>query len=207
MVFAVTMLWLNKPAQLITWATLGFNFALGFSAWHTLAINHLLLPRPLRPGLLPTLGLLLGGLFFWLLGIVAVLDQLQKIGWLTLMSVEQALGRPAPRLIPVVRCLLKLAPRLQYNATLEDAQMSLRTYSHALLIIFFAVANYSRAQDPIDFRPAPPFLQLPPNTKLGPCSGVDIDSRGNIYLIQRQSPPILCLRLRRANSSAPGAHR
>ena len=43
----------------------------------------------------------------------------------------------------------------------------------------------------INFRPAPPFLQLPPETKLGPCSGVDLDSRGNIYVIQRQSPPIL----------------
>jgi hypothetical protein len=83
-VFAVTMLWLNKPAQLITWATLGFNFALGFSAWHTLAINHLLLPRPLRPGFFPSLSLILGGLFFWLLGIVAVLDQLQKIGVVSL---------------------------------------------------------------------------------------------------------------------------
>jgi DNA-binding beta-propeller fold protein YncE len=28
--------------------------------------------------------------------------------------------------------------------------------------------------------------------QLGPCSGVDIDSRGNVYVIQRQSPPILC---------------
>jgi len=83
-VFAVALLWLNKPAQLITWATLGFNFALGFSAWHTLAINHLLLPRQLRPGLVPTLGLLVGGLFFSLLGVVAVLDQLQKTGLIRL---------------------------------------------------------------------------------------------------------------------------
>jgi hypothetical protein len=83
-VFGVTMLWLNKPAQLITWATLGFNFALGFSCWHTLAINHLLLPRELRPGLLPTIGLIVGGLFFWLLGVVSVLDQLQKVGWIEL---------------------------------------------------------------------------------------------------------------------------
>lgn len=83
-VFGVTMLWLNKPAQLITWATLGFNFALGFSAWHTLAINRLLLPKQLRPGLWPMLGLLFGGLFFWMLGIVSTLDQLQKIGWIKL---------------------------------------------------------------------------------------------------------------------------
>lgn len=83
-IWGVTMLWLNKPAQLITWATLGFNFALGFSCWHTLAINHLLLPRQLRPGILPSVGLILAGIFFWILGIVAVLDQLQKIGWVSL---------------------------------------------------------------------------------------------------------------------------
>ena len=83
-VFGVTMLWLNKPVQLITWATLGFNFALGFSCWHTVAINNLLLPRQLRPSLLPNLGLIAGGIFFWMLGIVAVLDQLQKIGWVSL---------------------------------------------------------------------------------------------------------------------------
>lgn len=28
--------------------------------------------------------------------------------------------------------------------------------------------------------------------QLGPCSGVDIDSRGNVYVIQRKTPPILC---------------
>jgi hypothetical protein len=83
-VFGITMLWLNKPAQLITWATLGFNFALGFSCWHALAINHLLLPPKLRPGLIPSLGLIIGGAFFGMLGVVAVLDQLQKIGLIVL---------------------------------------------------------------------------------------------------------------------------
>jgi hypothetical protein len=79
-VFGVTMLWLNKPAQLITWATLGFNFALGFSCWHTLVINRVLLPRELRPGIVPTICLVVGGIFFWMLGVVSVLDQLQKVG-------------------------------------------------------------------------------------------------------------------------------
>jgi DNA-binding beta-propeller fold protein YncE len=36
------------------------------------------------------------------------------------------------------------------------------------------------------------FLKLKDDMKLGPCSGVDIDSRGNVYVIQRKSPPILC---------------
>ena len=52
-IFSVITLWLNKPAQLITWATLGYNFALGFSCWHTLVLNRLLLPRELRPGIVP----------------------------------------------------------------------------------------------------------------------------------------------------------
>ncbi|MBC7853368.1 MAG: hypothetical protein IAF94_08035 [Pirellulaceae bacterium] len=71
------------------------------------------------------------------------------------------------------------------------------------LLLLATLAADSSAQDinrvvrgspdpaPINFRPAPSFLQLPPNTKRGPCSGVDLDSRGNIYVIQRQSPPIL----------------
>jgi hypothetical protein len=83
-VFGVAMLWLNKPAQLITWATLEFNFALGFSCFHTVAINRLLLPRELRPGWFPSLSLIVGGLFFWMLGVVAVMDQLQKAGLIKL---------------------------------------------------------------------------------------------------------------------------
>jgi hypothetical protein len=83
-VFGVAMLWLNKPAQLITWATLGFNFALGFSCWHTLVINRVLLPPELRPGIVPAISLILGGIFFWTLGVVSVLDQLQKVGVIAL---------------------------------------------------------------------------------------------------------------------------
>jgi hypothetical protein len=76
--FGLVMLWLNKPAELIKWATLGFNLALGFSCWHTLAINKLLLPRELRPGLFSTLGLVLGGVFFMALFLVTAGNQL---GW------------------------------------------------------------------------------------------------------------------------------
>ncbi|HEX5102698.1 MAG TPA: hypothetical protein VFV87_02745, partial [Pirellulaceae bacterium] len=83
-VFGITMLWLNKPAELIKWATLGYNFALGFSCWHTLALNRILLPPKLRPSLVPAIGLVLGGIFFWTLGTVAVLDQFSKLGWIHL---------------------------------------------------------------------------------------------------------------------------
>jgi poly(3-hydroxybutyrate) depolymerase/sugar lactone lactonase YvrE len=49
-----------------------------------------------------------------------------------------------------------------------------------------------QAHSAIDFRPVADFLKLPEGMKLGPCSGVDLDSRGNLYVIQRQSPPVLC---------------
>ena len=78
--FVLVMLWLNKPAELIKWATLGYNFALGFSCWHTLVINRVLLPRELRPGWFPTACLIVGGIYFWLLGTVTLLDALSKVG-------------------------------------------------------------------------------------------------------------------------------
>jgi DNA-binding beta-propeller fold protein YncE len=72
----------------------------------------------------------------------------------------------------------------------------LRATSAACLAITFAVliatSLRSEAEDTIDFRPVDSFLKLPDDQKLGPCSGVDIDSRGNVYVIQRKSPPILC---------------
>jgi hypothetical protein len=74
--FGLAMLWLNKPAELIKWATLGFNFALGFSCWHTLAVNTLLLPRALRPGWFMRIALILGGVFFLALGVLTTLNQL-----------------------------------------------------------------------------------------------------------------------------------
>ncbi|MCI0361073.1 MAG: Nramp family divalent metal transporter [Planctomycetaceae bacterium] len=74
--FVLAMLWLNTPAELIKWGTLGFNLALGFSSWHTLFINTLLLPRELRPGLFPRLALLFGGMFFVLLFVLTLLNQL-----------------------------------------------------------------------------------------------------------------------------------
>jgi hypothetical protein len=77
--FGMAMLWLNKPAELIKWATLGFNFALGFSCFHTLAVNALLLPRPLRPGIFPRLILVFGGLFFLALGVLTTLNQLEML--------------------------------------------------------------------------------------------------------------------------------
>ncbi len=74
-----TMLWLNRPTTLIKIATIGYNFALGFSAWHTLALNIVLLPRPLRPAWPIRVGLVLAGLYFLMLGFVSTLKEFNLI--------------------------------------------------------------------------------------------------------------------------------
>ena len=74
--FGMVALWLNEPQSLIEWATIGFNLALGFSCWHTVAINTLLLPRELRPGWFMRISLILGGVFFAALFVVTALKKL-----------------------------------------------------------------------------------------------------------------------------------
>ena len=63
------------------------------------------------------------------------------------------------------------------------------------VIILFALTTSpvnATAQERIDFTPVNEFLKLPAGMELGQCSAVDVDSRGNVYVIQRKSPPILC---------------
>ncbi|MBI2481639.1 MAG: hypothetical protein HYV60_24235, partial [Planctomycetia bacterium] len=49
------------------------------------------------------------------------------------------------------------------------------------------------ADEPLDFRADATFAQLPDSITLGACSGVAINSEGNIYLFHRGKQPILCL--------------
>ncbi|MEX0703138.1 MAG: Nramp family divalent metal transporter [Planctomycetales bacterium] len=74
----LSMLYLGKPDDLVLIATNIMNFALGFSCWHTLAVNRILLPRTLRPGWFTTLGLFLAGLFFLAL---ATVSAVWTFGW------------------------------------------------------------------------------------------------------------------------------
>ena len=70
------LIMLALPAgDLIKYATMIFNVALGFSCWHTVVINTTLLPRELRPNWFVRIGLSLAGVFFFVLGVMAVLDQ------------------------------------------------------------------------------------------------------------------------------------
>lgn len=75
-VFVLIMLSLNKPDQLLTIATLFYNFALGVSCWHTLGVNMTLLPPALRPRPAVRVGMFLVGAYFFTLGYVATLDKL-----------------------------------------------------------------------------------------------------------------------------------
>ena len=59
-------------------ATTIYNFALGFSCWHALAVNVLLLPQELRPNWFVRVSLFSAGLFFW---VIATISALQKIGY------------------------------------------------------------------------------------------------------------------------------
>ena len=73
-IFGLIMLSL-PPADLISYATMFFNIALGISCWHTVAINTKLLPKPLRPRLFIRVALIVAGGYFFLLGTLSVLQQ------------------------------------------------------------------------------------------------------------------------------------
>ena len=76
--FGLTSLTFWHPVQLLSWAAVIYNAAMGFSCWHVLAVNLILLPRELRPNWFIRLGLVLGGLFFMAL---FVLSASKLVGW------------------------------------------------------------------------------------------------------------------------------
>lgn len=66
-VFSILMLLFVQGGLLLRIASNIFNYALGFSCWHALAVNMTLLPRELRPGWFMRIGLFCGGAFFLLI--------------------------------------------------------------------------------------------------------------------------------------------
>lgn len=56
-----------------------------------------------------------------------------------------------------------------------------------------AVSPFLSAAEPIDFRPGAAAVTLPDSITLGACSGVAVNSEGNIYLFHRGQQPIICL--------------
>ena len=79
-VFGVIMLCLEKPTTLLFIGTLIMNFALGFSCWHTLVVNMVLLPRPLRPGWFCRIALFCAGLFFLTVATISTWSTLRAKG-------------------------------------------------------------------------------------------------------------------------------
>ena len=74
------IIWLTeKPGFVFKLATTGYNFALAFSAWHTLVVNSVLLPKPLRPNIWSRVGLVFGGCVFIFLGIMSALKLAGKV--------------------------------------------------------------------------------------------------------------------------------
>jgi hypothetical protein len=77
MMLGLFLLSTSTPLALLTIATNIMNFALGFSCFHTLVINLTLLPKPLRPGWLARIGLVLAGVFFLSLAAISAVETLR----------------------------------------------------------------------------------------------------------------------------------
>ena len=71
--FGTFMLSIGKPTQLVLVSTNIMNIALGFSCFHVLVLNHVLLPKRLRPGWFMSSGLCAAGLFFTTLATISAL--------------------------------------------------------------------------------------------------------------------------------------
>jgi len=75
-IFGVIMLSVAPPLELLKFAANLFNYALGFSCFHTLFVNLTLLPEALRPGWFMRIGLAAAGTFFTLLAVITTLQLL-----------------------------------------------------------------------------------------------------------------------------------
>lgn len=65
------LVWIgDQPIVLLKASGVILNFILGFSALHTLAVNVILLPKPLRPGWFSRIGLVGCGLFFMTISVL-----------------------------------------------------------------------------------------------------------------------------------------
>jgi hypothetical protein len=77
--FGIFALLFLNPVKLLKWAGNFYNFALGFSCFHVLAVNLILLPREIRPNWFIRLGLVFGGIFFLALATISTLKSMGRI--------------------------------------------------------------------------------------------------------------------------------
>ena len=75
----ITLSLSHSPGTVVKIATNIYNFALGISCFHTLAVNTVLLPRELRPGWFARAGMALGGVFFVFLATVAAIQTARQL--------------------------------------------------------------------------------------------------------------------------------
>lgn len=75
LVFGLIMLTLVPGDKLLIAATgILYNYALGFSCAHTLFVNQVLLPKPLRPNWLTCTMLVFGSIFFTTIAVISSID-------------------------------------------------------------------------------------------------------------------------------------
>ena len=89
----------GEPTTLVNMATAIFNFALGFSCWHVVAVNTILLPKEIRPSWLVRGGLIFTGLFFWSMAIPNAYKTVDDI--VNPKKVERKIDHPSKGETPV----------------------------------------------------------------------------------------------------------
>ncbi|MGC1274383.1 MAG: Nramp family divalent metal transporter, partial [Planctomycetaceae bacterium] len=77
--FGLTMLTLVDGGDLLVYSAMLYNYVLGVSCFHTLAVNTVLLPTELRPGWLRRVGLLLTGTFFTAIAVLTTIDKVRDL--------------------------------------------------------------------------------------------------------------------------------
>jgi hypothetical protein len=73
------LIFIPRPGLLIEIATMIYNYALGLSCLHTLAVNMILLPRELRPGWFVRIALTCAGLFFLFVAVLTTYSKLVEL--------------------------------------------------------------------------------------------------------------------------------
>jgi hypothetical protein len=80
LVFGLVMLTLMPGDKLLKIATgIIYNYALGFSCFHVLVLNVMLLPRELRPSWVGRTGLVLSGVFFTVIAVISTTQEVPKL--------------------------------------------------------------------------------------------------------------------------------
>lgn len=76
------LIFVPDPGNLLIFATMIYNYALGFSCLHTLAVNSILLPRELRPGWFVRIALTASAVFFLFVAILTTYSKLIELKWI-----------------------------------------------------------------------------------------------------------------------------